>query len=171
MKKISGKILACVMTATLLSGCGFQLRGSNNIAANIEALTVTSGQPHGKLARALEAEMRAQHISDTGTNAWSLVILDQTMKQNVLAYNDSVNAALFEIELTVQFTVMNEKGETVIAPNSERVVRPYEPDNNRALATDRETKLLLDETYQEMAGDLIRRIDFIAGQKQPPAQN
>jgi LPS-assembly lipoprotein len=166
MKKITGKILASVMTMALLSGCGFQLRGSNNIANNIEALTVTSGQQHSKLARALEAEMREQHISDTGTKAWNLVILDQNIKQNVLAYNDSDNAALFEIELVVQFTVTNEKGETVIAPNSERVVRPYEPNINRALATDRETKLLLDETYREMASDLLRRIDFIAGQKQ-----
>ncbi|MBK8289154.1 MAG: hypothetical protein KAY78_06025 [Pseudomonadales bacterium] len=169
MKNLTGKILACTLATILLGGCGFQLRGSKNIAANIEALTVTSGQQYGKLARALEAEMRAQHISDTGEHAWNLVILDQRIKQNVLAYNDSANAALIEIELVVQFTVTNEKGETVIAPNSERVVRPYEPDNNRALATDRETKLMLNETYDEMAAALLRRIDFIAGQKQTPA--
>ena len=169
MKNLTGKILACTLATILLGGCGFQLRGSKNIAANIEALTVTSGQQYGKLARALEAEMRAQHISDTGEHAWNLVILDQRIKQNVLAYNDSANAALIEIELVVQFTVTNEKGETVIAPNSERVVRPYEPDINRALATDRETKLMLNETYDEMAAALLRRIDFIAGQKQTPA--
>ena len=169
MKNLTGKILACTLATILLGGCGFQLRGSKNIASNIEALTVTSGQQYGKLARALEAEMRAQHISDTGEHAWNLVILDQRIKQNVLAYNDSANAALIEIELVVQFTVTNEKGETVIAPNSERVVRPYEPDNNRALATDRETKLMLNETYDEMAAALLRRIDFIAGQKQTPA--
>ena len=169
MKNLTGKILACTLATILLGGCGFQLRGSKNIAANIEALTVTSGQQYGTLARALEAEMRAQHISDTGEHAWNLVILDQRIKQNVLAYNDSANAALIEIELVVQFTVTNEKGETVIAPNSERVVRPYEPDNNRALATDRETKLMLNETYDEMAAALLRRIDFIAGQKQTPA--
>ena len=66
MKNLTGKILACTLATILLGGCGFQLRGSKNIAANIEALTVTSGQQYGKLARALEAEMRAQHISDTG---------------------------------------------------------------------------------------------------------
>jgi LPS-assembly lipoprotein len=169
MKNLTGKILACTLAAILLGGCGFQLRGSKGSVDNIEALTVTSGQQYGKLARALEAEMRAQHISDTGEHAWNLVILDQRIKQNVLAYNDSANAALIEIELVVQFTVTNEKGETVIAPNSERVVRPYEPDNNRALATDRETKLMLNETYDEMAAALLRRIDFIAGQKQTPA--
>ena len=127
MKNLTGKILACTLATILLGGCGFQLRGSKNIAANIEALTVTSGQQYGKLARALEAEMRAQHISDTGEHAWNLVILDQRIKQNVLAYNDS------------------------------------------ALATDRETKLMLNETYDEMAAALLRRIDFIAGQKQTPA--
>lgn len=166
MKYLTGKILACTLAALLLGGCGFQLRGSKNIAANIEALTITSGQSYGKLGRALEAEMRAQHIADSGQHAWNLVILDQTVKQNVLAYNNSENAALLEIEMVVQFTVTNGKGETVIAPNSQRVVRVYEPDSNRALATDRETKLLLDEAYREMAETLLRRIDFIAGQKE-----
>jgi outer membrane lipopolysaccharide assembly protein LptE/RlpB len=88
------------------------------------------------------------------------------VKQNVLAYNDSDNAAMLQIELVVHFTVTNGKGETVIAPNNERVVRLYEPDSNRPLATDRETKLMLEEAYQEMAGNLLRRIDFIAGQQQ-----
>jgi LPS-assembly lipoprotein len=164
MKNLTGKILACTLAALLLGGCGFQLRGSKNIAANIGALNVTSGQHWGKLSRALEAEMHAQHIADTGPKAWNLVILDQHINQNVLAYNNSDNVAMFEIELIVHFTVTNEKGETMIAPNNERVVRVYEPDTNRALATDRETKLLLDEAYNEMAASLIRRIDFRAGQ-------
>lgn len=166
MKNLSGKILISTLVLALLGGCGWQMRGNRNIAANIPALNVTSSQKYGKLARALESEMHAQHIADTGAHAWNLVILEQNVKQNVLAYNDSDNAAMLQIELVVHFTVTNGKGETVIAPNNERVVRLYEPDSNRPLATDRETKLMLEEAYQEMAGNLLRRIDFIAGQQQ-----
>jgi len=166
MKNLSGKILVSTLVITLLGGCGWQMRGSKNIAANIPALTVSSNSNYGKLARALESEMHAQHIADTGAHAWNLVIMEQNVKQNVLAYNDSDNAAMLQIELIVHFTVTNGKGETVIAPNSERVVRLYEPDSNRPLATDRETKLMLEEAYQEMAENLLRRIDFIAGQPQ-----
>lgn len=169
MKNLSGKILACTLVAALLGGCGFQLRGSKNIAANISALTITSSSHYGKLDRALESEMHAQHIADAGPKAWNLIILDQTIKQNVLAYNNSANASMLEIELVVHFTVTNEKGETVITPNNERVVRLHEPDSNRALATDRETKLLQNEAYDEMAVSLLRRIDFIAGQKEQTA--
>ncbi|HSC76016.1 MAG TPA: hypothetical protein VLB90_07265, partial [Pseudomonadales bacterium] len=71
MKNLTGKLLACTLVVALLGGCGFQLRGSKNMAANISALTVTSSSHYGKLARALEAEMRAQHIADSGTQAWN----------------------------------------------------------------------------------------------------
>ena len=167
MKNLSGKILASTLVIALLGGCGWQMRGNRNIAANIPALTVTSGSQYGKLGKALESEMHAQHIADTGSHAWNLVIMEQDVKQNVLAYNDSANAAMVQVELVVHFSVTNGKGETVIAPNSERVVRLYEPDSNRPLATDRETKLMMEEVYHEMAGNLLRRIDFIAGQQQP----
>lgn len=169
MKNLSGKILACTLATVLLAGCGFQLRGSKNIAANISALTISSAQKHGKLNRALESEMRVQHIADSGAHSWNLTILEQNIKQNILAFNNSDNAAMYEIELLVHFTVTNEKGETVIAPTNERVVRLYEPDSNRPLATDRETKLLQNEAYDEMAAALLRRIDFIAGQKKTDA--
>lgn len=154
------------LLCTLLAGCGWHLRGHNDNAVQIKSLQVQSSFAYGKLERALQAEMRAKHIDDNASHAWHLTILDQELRQNVLAYNDSINAAMLELELVVHFTVTNDKGETVIAPNRERVVRPFETDNNRALATDRERDLLRDEIYREMAGNLLRRIDFIASQKQ-----
>lgn len=160
------RTLACIALCLAITGCGWQLRGSKNIAANIDALTITSQNNYGKMARSLTDEMRVQHIADTGEHAWNVIILDEEMKENVLAYSDTNNAAMFEIELVVRFTVLNGKGETVIAPNTERAVRVYEVNNNRRLAMDREMQLLKNEAYQEMAVNLLRRIDFVAGQPQ-----
>jgi LPS-assembly lipoprotein len=159
------RILISLVLCLAVSGCGWQLRGSKNITANIEALTVMAEMKHGKLVRSLDDAMHVQHIADSGQNAWQLIVLSEDLKQNVVAFSDTNNAASTEIELVVHFTVLNDKGETVIAPNTERVVRIYESDNNRRLAMDRETNLLKDEVYQEMANNLLRRIDFIAGQK------
>ncbi len=162
------RVLICLLLTLATAGCGWQLRGSKNIAANIDALTVTGENRYGKMARSLAEEMRVQHIADTGTQAWNLLLLEEEMKENVLAYSDTNNAAMFEIELIVRFSVTNSQGATVIAPNTERVVRVYEVNNNRRLAMDREMQLLKDEAYREMANNILRRIDFIAAQKQNP---
>ena len=114
MKSIISKFITGTMVALMLGGCGFQLRGSQNVSANIPALTISTSQQYGKLSRALEAEIRAQHIADTGSQVWNLTILDQDIKQNVLAYNDSDNAAMLEIELVVSFTVTNEKARPLL---------------------------------------------------------
>lgn len=157
--------LISLFFCVLLAGCGWHMRGSNSTATHIETLNIASTQTYGKLERALRTEMRTQHISEGGADGWTLTILDQTIRQNLLAYNDSINAAMFEIELTTQFTVTNAKGETIIAPNIERVVRPYEPSSNRPLATDREANLMKNEAYNEMAANILRRINLIAGEK------
>lgn len=159
------RTLASLALCILITGCGWQLRGSKNIAANIDALTVTSERTYGALERALEEEMRIQHIADSGNNAWSLVILDQEIQQNIVAFSDTNNAATVEIELQVRFSVNNHEGKMVIAPNTERIVRLYEVNNNRRLAMDRETELLKKEIHRDMAVSLLRRIDFIADQK------
>ncbi len=165
MKSTFRKSLIAALLLTLVAGCGWQLRGSKNIVANIDGLKLSSQAPYGKLSRAIEEEMRIQHIASTGSHAWTLQILEEKMKQNIVAFSDTNNPATYEIELVVRFSVSNDKGEMVIAPNSERVVRPYEYNSNRRLAMDKETELLKDEVYQEMADNLLRRIDFIAGQK------
>ena len=149
----------------LLAGCGWHLRG-DSAATNIKTLNITSAQTYGKLERALRAEMRAQHIEEGGADGLTLTILSQDLRQNLLAYSDSINAAMFEIELTTHFTVTNAKGETIIPPNMERVVRPYEPNSDRALATDRETALRKEDAYRDMAANILRRINFIAGKKE-----
>lgn len=167
MQKTSMKIIACLMLSVLATGCGWQLRGSKNTAANINALTVTSGASYGKLARALKQQMDVQHIAEGGSKTWHLQILDEKIKENVVALSDTNNPATYELELQVRFSASNENGDMVIAPNTERVVRLYEYNSNRHLAMDRETELLREEVYDEMATNLLHRVDFIAGQKKP----
>jgi LPS-assembly lipoprotein len=164
-KNLIRKILACTLATALLTGCGWQMRGSKNIATNIDALTINASSAYGKMSRALQQEMRLQHIADAGSQAWNLQILDEKLEENIVAFSDANNAATYEIELQVRFSVSNHKGETVIAPNTERVVRIYEANDNRRLAMDREKDLLTTEVHTEMAANLLRRIDFIAKQK------
>jgi LPS-assembly lipoprotein len=167
MKNQSIKILAAALLCMLAAGCGWQLRGDENHALNIPALTLTSDAPYDKLSRALNQQMEIQHIAKTGSKLWNLRIMSKDMKKNIVAFSDTNNPATYELELQVRFSASNEKGEVVIAPNTERVVRLYEYNNNRRLAMDRETDLLTDEIYNEMAVNLLHRVDFIAGQQKP----
>ena len=159
------RVLLCLLLTLATAGCGWQLRGSKNIAANIPALTVVCNKSYGPMARALEQEMKLQHIPDSGEQAWTLQIISERMRTNTVAFSDTNNAATDEIELEVRFTATNEKGDTVITPNTERVVRLREVNSDRRLASDRETKLLEDEVYREMAANLLRRVDFVAGKQ------
>lgn len=164
---MNNKFARLAVVATLLAataGCGFQLRGANS-TNSLEALTVTAADPYGEFARAFDVEMRQRNIDKGGANAWQLVILDQEMDNNVLAVNDTNNAATYEMELEVRFQALNPAGEVAIAPNTLRLVRNYEANNNRRLAMDRETQLLRNELHRDMARRLIERVNMIALQQ------
>lgn len=167
IKNIPVKIFSGTLLCILVSGCGWQLRGDKNHALNIPALTIASDAAYGKLSRALDQQIEIQHIATSGSHAWNIHILKEDLKKNIVAFSDTNNAATYELELQVRFSASNENGDVVIAPNTERVVRLYEYNNNRRLAMDRETDLLTDEIYNEMSSNLLHRVDFIAGQKKP----
>jgi len=61
------RLLASLALCILLGGCGFHLRGSNGSSANIEALTITSGSPYGKMTRAMEKQIKVQQIKTMET--------------------------------------------------------------------------------------------------------
>lgn len=167
MKNQTIKLFISALLCVAAASCGWQLRGDKDHATNIRALSVASDTPYGKLSRALSQQMDIQHIANTGSDLWKLRIMSEELKKNIVAFSDTNNPATYELELQVRFSASNEKGETVIAPNTERVVRVYEYNNNRRLAMDRETDLLTQEIYDEMAVNLLHRVDFIAGQKKP----
>lgn len=160
------RLLTSLALCVVMTGCGWHLRGGKEATANIDALTVVAGNRYGKMVRALDRQMELQHIKDGGPSSLHLHIANENMEGNTLAFSDNNYPATQELVLEVRFSVTNAAGETVIAPNTERVVRVYESDSNRRLAVDREMDLVKQELYEEMAINLLRRIDYIAGQQQ-----
>lgn len=165
MKKTLARLAAVAALIAVTTGCGFQLRGSN-ATSHLTALTVTTAVPYDEFTTAFEREMRQRNIANGGADSWQLIIMEQEIDQNVLAISDTNNAATYELELNVRFQALNPAGEVAIAPNTMHVVRYYEANNNRRLAMDRETQLLRNELYRDMARRLIERVNVMA-QQQP----
>ncbi len=157
------RILACLFLCITMVGCGWHLRG-NNGASHITALKLVTDSPYNRLSRAVDQQIKQQHIDATSPNGWNLHILKERMSGNTLAFSDSIYPATQEMVLEVRFSVSNPAGEEVIAANTERVVRVLESDSDRRLASDREQELIRDEMYEEMAINLLRRIDYMASQ-------
>jgi LPS-assembly lipoprotein len=157
------RLLVSLLLCGIITGCGWHLRGAQDRPSNIDSVVLNAASPYSKTTRAMEKQIKIQHIKDSGTNTLHLQLIDEKMKSNTLAFSDSNYPATIEIQLEVRFSVTNAAGETIIAPNNERVVRVYESDSNRRLAGDRELDLIKDELYDEIAINILRRMDYITG--------
>lgn len=157
------RLLVSLLLCGIITGCGWHLRGAQDRPSNIDSMVLNAASPYGKTTRAMEKQIKLQKIKDTGTNTLHLQLINTKMQNNTLAFSDNNYPATIEIQLEVRFSVTNAAGETVIVPNIERVVRVYQSDSNRRLAGDRELDLIRDELYDEIAINILRRIDYIAG--------
>jgi LPS-assembly lipoprotein len=159
------RILASLLLCVLVTGCGFHMRGSANGVSNVKSLNVVTGSPYNRFSRILDQQMQYNHIEQNASSGWNLQIIRERLYGNTIAFSDNTYAASRELILEVRFSVSNPAGEQVIAPNTERVVRILESDNDRRLSEDREDELLRDEMYEQAAANILRRIDYLAGQK------
>jgi len=165
-------LLLLLATQLLVSGCGFQLRGSGYDTAAGETIYVFSNEPYGDLERIIKAKLRAasisvketEHVNEgagsetvdfsnrlTGEN--SIRILEQKSTKEVISVDDNGRPAEYEsvIFLKVNFTYSN----GLQQQKNFSTRRDYRYDSKYNLAHDRELETVISEMRNELSDLLI----------------
>lgn len=150
-----GLLLALAVT---LTGCGFRLRGTYDIPAAYQHISVISDNPYGDLSLMLKERLRNAGLSlaDAGdTSAADLRIVSEGLKERTLSVFENGQVAEYELLYTVQVQV-KPAGNYEPVTQEIRVQRQYQDDPDKALAKSREKELLLTEMRQTAADRVLR---------------
>lgn len=152
------------MLATLLgvAGCGFQLRGADS--GRLESLNIM-----GATAAPLTSKSFRQSLEDrdiqvvpAGEGVISVHILDERSHRRSVATTDVFDAAEYELRLELDVSIS--RGDNFLLENATLVSqRVYAVDSNNLSASYEEQALIMTEMRVNLAEQLIRRIDFLAG--------
>ena len=163
MKKIGFPML---LTALLLSGCGFHLRGMinkesirwlNNIAIVIE-------QAHRDLDPLLKEQLKAYRIEvnpDPAAANYLLIIENETMEQNISSISSSTTPRQYQLIYTIAFKLQHTQGADILPTSRVVVNRQITLNSNRILGSTDEEALQKEEMRRDAVIQILNRLSRI----------
>ena len=156
-------VLALVLSATLLQGCGFALRGAPNYVFDTVAVTPErSGGVAAELARLLGSRVRPAVTPEGGTPPDAIVeVLNESRQKVVVGVNAAGLVREFELRLAVRFLVRTPKGAVLIEPTDILLERNVSFNEATVLSKETEEVMLNRDMQTDAVQQIVRRLAAI----------
>jgi LPS-assembly lipoprotein len=145
----------------LLSGCGFQLRGSVELPEGVEPIYIGGLNNSGQLSIELRNLLKAHGVelsSDAAAANYQLIILEQQSDRRTASLGAGARVAEFQLIESVDFELRNKEGRSVLGPVNitERKIMPNDP--NKVVSSSEEEKILRRDMLQQLAAKIARQL-------------
>lgn len=153
MATVLTRALSVLIALSVLSACGFQLRGAYQVPAQLAAVSIEA--PHrSELANRLRNELAQYDIEvvERDPDITHIELLADNLDRRVLSLLISGQVAEYELIYTASVRVHMVDGS--VETHDINIYRDYQEDPNFALAKTRELELLVNE----MRDDAVYRI-------------
>ena len=156
-------VLALALSATLLQGCGFALRGAPNYVFDTVAVTPErSGGVAAELARLLGSRVRPAVTPEGGTPPDAIVeVLNESRQKVVVGVNAAGLVREFELRLAVRFLVRTPKGAVLIEPTDISLERNVSFNEATVLSKETEEVMLNRDMQTDAVQQIVRRLAAI----------
>ena len=161
---LQASLLLC--TLTMLSACGFQLRGAGGptVPDEWKSMQLVSGNPNSEFSRAVFTRFAINGVQwqEAGLANYRLDLGNEQFRQSNLSIGADARVSEFELTMSVTFKVVDAEGEIAMASTTVTVVRQMENDPRNVVGKEGELRLLQAEMRNELADKILRRIGFYA---------
>lgn len=162
--KAYNKLAVTFILASLLSACGFHLRGDYLLDDELQTLYVSSSDVHGELTRLLKQHLTRNQVNvlnHKSETAPELRIISDKLDRRTLSVFQNGQVAEYELIYAVhyqlRFGTSNDDKQSVEPQDFHfELNRDYQDDPNLALAKSRELSLLLSEMRKSAADKILR---------------
>ena len=154
--------LIFLLTASLLSGCGFHLRGTIVLPDSIRTVAISSPDSNLRdiLADRLESNKVIVVTSPTSDSA-HIKITSADFSREVRTIDERGKSTGYVLILRVGYLVIDSKGKELVKPSVSASRRDYNFDQEQLLSATREEELLRDEMRGDAAQGILRKMSRI----------
>jgi LPS-assembly lipoprotein len=148
-------LIAGAAAVAALSGCGFKLRGAQNLPVEtlFLALPVNSGLG-AEISRVVRSSTNARVVTDRKQAQAIFELLGESREREVLSVNAQGRAREYQLRLRSTFRVIDPNGTELIPPTTLTARRDISFNESELLAKESEEGLL----YRDMQSDLVRQM-------------
>lgn len=174
MKKLITAVLISAMATTLLSACGWHLRGSSSIPMNLDSVYVTAEDRHGALITELQRALISNEVAlaKSSTDAqYSLQLSNEKVDRRTVSVGHNALAAEYELNMSVDFRILNPAGEIIAPMITASTYRSYTFDINAVVAKAEEERLIEREMRNNLVQQILRRLHFVSQEQASQEQS
>lgn len=150
-------LVGTLVILSLISACGFRLRGDYLLAPELQTLYVSSSDIHGELTRVLKRHLKLNQVTlvKTFTTQYpELHVLSDNLARRTLSVFPNGQVAEYELIYSVRYQLRFPNQDPI--DFSFELNRDYQDDPDIALAKSRELSLLLSEMRKQAADRILR---------------
>ena len=155
------RVIPLLLLLSLLSGCGFHLRGSGGEAllpSNLQQVSI-EGDRFSPFIVELRRQLQARGaVLEAGENATRLRIIRQSFRERNLSVGSDGNVREKEIYLLVEFELRDAANKVVAPRQAITLVRDYFNDERQVLGQSTEAGVLREEMTRDAVQRLLERL-------------
>lgn len=157
------KNLLLLLLLTAVTACGWHLRGSQTLPLDFERVALTGVS--GALRTELEDQLAASGVVvSTSEPQFTLAFANERQSRRTAALSADAVAAEYEFNQSVDFEVFAADG-SLLGQDSAQLTRSVSFDPDQVLGSANEAQLVQREMARELATQIIRKLNYLAGQK------
>lgn len=145
--------LLVIGLATLLSACGFQLRGTGDVQFALKELDVSARNAFGETVKDVRDVLENNGVRVYPGAPYSLVLSNEQEERRAASFTSSVRTAEYGLTKTLEYEIRGNK-DLLLLSEKLHVQRFYTQDGNNLIGSDQEAE----QTRQEMNRELIQQL-------------
>ncbi len=153
---LAAGVLVC---AAGLGGCGFRLRGAQQLAFSSLHIGTDANSPLGAALRRQVAASGTTRVEDDPAAADArLEIISYARGREILSLSGAGRVQELQLHQTLTFRVLDRSGQPLLDTATITVRREFGFDEERVIAMDQEEELLFQDIENDIVTQLMRRL-------------
>lgn len=159
LRAVAPRAALCLMLCTALAGCGFTLRGTQQLPYPTIALNFPPNSPLGiELTRNIRTGTHTQIVDDPTKAAAIFDLIAESQDRRTLTLNAQGRAVEYSLFYRLVFRLRDAQGREVIEPTELRAQRDISFNDSQRLSKESEEQLLYRDMRSDVVQQLLRRL-------------
>jgi LPS-assembly lipoprotein len=152
-----------LLSSLLLTACGFRFHGTFALPVWFNKIAVVGLNTHSNLEQTISVMLKDRGIvllKDINCASFILLLERDKVKQRLVNVSASTTPRQYELSYSVNFSLKNKAGETIMPTNKVIITRQITINNDRILGSNYETVTTLHEMRREAAIQIFNAINL-----------
>lgn len=150
--------------STLISACGFQLRGTGDMHFGLDELGLTARNAYGETTKLTRQGLENNGVKISDNAPYTLSLTRETQNSRTVSFTSSAQGAETEITNTLEYAILGKNQQPLIS-NQLEVQRSYITDSNNIAGASESRIQLNGEMAADMVQQLLGRLQMITPQQ------